>query len=104
MSFTTMPARGIAEATPGVRAGDSTPRGLIQNVAVLRAVPIGAESDCMPDWREGVNVNPTICHGKACIRASCVMISVILDNIAAGIGRAEILPASLPERRFGDSS
>jgi uncharacterized protein (DUF433 family) len=36
-------------------------------------------------------VNPAVCHGKACIRGTRVMISVILDNMAAGVSRAEIL-------------
>jgi uncharacterized protein (DUF433 family) len=51
----------------------------------------GVESRCMQNWRDRVSVNPAICHGKACIRGTRVMVSVILDNIAAGIGRPEIL-------------
>ncbi len=35
------------------------------------------------DWRERITVDPTICHGKACIRGTRVMVSVILDNLAA---------------------
>ena len=48
-----------------------------------------------------MSVNPAICHGKACIRGTRVMVSVILDNIAAGIGRPEIL-ASYPSLRPED--
>ena len=47
-----------------------------------------------------MSVNPAICHGKACIRGTRVMVSVILDNIAAGVGRPEILtsyPSLRPE-------
>jgi len=55
----------------------------------------------MENWRERVSVNPAICHGKACIRGTRVMVSVILDNIAAGIGRAEIL-ASYPSLKPED--
>ena len=54
----------------------------------------------MDNWRERVSVNPAICHGKACIRGTRVMVSVILDNIAAGVGRPEILtsyPSLRPE-------
>jgi len=29
-------------------------------------------------------VNPKICHGKACIRGTRIMASVILDNLAEG--------------------
>jgi uncharacterized protein (DUF433 family) len=54
----------------------------------------------MDNWRDRVSVNPAICHGKACIRGTRVLISVILDNIAAGIDRPQILasyPALKPE-------
>ena len=36
------------------------------------------------DWKERISVDPDICHGKPCIRGTRVMVSVILDNIAAG--------------------
>ena len=36
------------------------------------------------DWRERISVDPEICHGKACIRGTRVMVSVVLDNLAAG--------------------
>ncbi len=41
-----------------------------------------------------------MCHGKACIRGTRIMVPVILDNIAAGVERAEILssyPSLKPE-------
>ena len=36
------------------------------------------------DWRERITVDPGVCHGKACIRGTRVMVSVILDNLASG--------------------
>lgn len=51
-------------------------------------------------WRDRVTVDPGVCHGKACIRGTRVMVSVILDNLAAGMAREEILqsyPALRPE-------
>ena len=45
----------------------------------------------MGTWRERVSVDPDVCHGKACIRGTRVMVSVVLDNIAAGVPRPEIL-------------
>jgi uncharacterized protein (DUF433 family) len=45
----------------------------------------------MPEWQERISVNPQVCHGKACIRGTRVMISVILDNLAAGVPREELL-------------
>jgi uncharacterized protein (DUF433 family) len=45
----------------------------------------------MGNWRERVSVNPAICHGKACIRGTRIMVSVIVDNVAAGVSHQEIL-------------
>jgi uncharacterized protein (DUF433 family) len=36
------------------------------------------------DWRERISINPKICHGKACIKSTRVMVSVLLDNLAEG--------------------
>ena len=36
------------------------------------------------NWQEYIHIDPEICHGRACIRGTRVMVSVILDNIAAG--------------------
>lgn len=38
-----------------------------------------------------VSINPKICHGKPCIRGTRIMVSVILDNLTAGMSRDEIL-------------
>jgi uncharacterized protein (DUF433 family) len=38
----------------------------------------------MEQWRERISAHPKICHGKACIKGTRVMVSVILDNIADG--------------------
>lgn len=36
------------------------------------------------NWRERITADPAVCHGKACIKGTRVMASVILDNLAAG--------------------
>lgn len=36
------------------------------------------------NWRERISVDPAVCHGKACIKGTRVMVSVVLDNLAAG--------------------
>ncbi|MEX0867121.1 MAG: DUF433 domain-containing protein [Pirellulales bacterium] len=46
-------------------------------------------------WQDHISVDPQVCHGKACIQGTRVMVSVILDNLAAGVSRKEIL-ASYP--------
>lgn len=43
------------------------------------------------DWREHITVDQDVCHGKPCIRGTRVMVSVILDNLAAGQTTEEIL-------------
>jgi uncharacterized protein (DUF433 family) len=43
------------------------------------------------DWRERISVDPRICHGKACIKGTRIMISIVLDNLAAGEGVDRIL-------------
>jgi len=37
------------------------------------------------DWRDLIVVDPTVCHGQACIRGTRIMASVVLDNLAAGL-------------------
>ena len=43
------------------------------------------------NWREHITVDPQVCHGQACIRGTRVLVSVVLDNLAAGIQVPEIL-------------
>ena len=43
------------------------------------------------NWREYITVNPSVCHGKACIKGTRIMVSVVLDNLAAGLTVDEIL-------------
>lgn len=52
------------------------------------------------DWRERIMADPTICHGKACIKGTRVPVSVILDNLAAGATPEEMrrdYPSVQPE-------
>ncbi len=43
------------------------------------------------NWQNRISVDPAICHGKACITGTRIMVSVILDNLAAGQTAAAIL-------------
>ena len=52
------------------------------------------------DWREYITVNPNVCHGQACIKGTRIMVSVVLDNLAANVPQEEVLhsyPALTPE-------
>jgi uncharacterized protein (DUF433 family) len=44
----------------------------------------------MENWRRRISVNPAVGHGKACIRGTRIMVSVIVDNIAVGVSRDQI--------------
>ena len=43
------------------------------------------------EWREHITVDPGVCHGQACVKGTRIMVSVILDNLAAGLGQEETL-------------
>lgn len=43
------------------------------------------------NWRERITVDPAICHGKACITGTRVLVSTILDNFADECTENEIL-------------
>jgi len=45
----------------------------------------------MQNWQERIAVNPAVCHGRACIRGTRVLVSTIVDNVAAGVPADEIL-------------
>ena len=36
------------------------------------------------NWSDHIAVDPAVCHGKACIKGTRIMVSVVLDNLAAG--------------------
>ena len=43
------------------------------------------------NWRDRISTDPKVCHGKACITGTRVMVSVILHNLAAGESIANIM-------------
>ncbi len=43
------------------------------------------------NWRDHITVDPNVCHGRPCIAGTRVMVSVVLDNVAAGVSQEEIL-------------
>ncbi|MBU0985653.1 MAG: DUF433 domain-containing protein [Proteobacteria bacterium] len=43
------------------------------------------------DWQDYIVVDSSVCHGKACIKGTRIMVSVILDNLAAGLTLDEII-------------
>ncbi len=47
-----------------------------------------------------ISIDPNVCFGKPCIRGTRIWVSLILDNLAAGISEQELLeeyPQLTPE-------
>jgi uncharacterized protein (DUF433 family) len=54
----------------------------------------------MIDWRHYLTSNPQVCHGQLCAKGTRVLVTVILDSLAEGASRKEILgsyPSLKPE-------
>jgi uncharacterized protein (DUF433 family) len=52
------------------------------------------------NWQDYITVDPAICHGRACIKGTRIMVSVVLDNLVAGLSIKEIItsyPSLTPE-------
>jgi uncharacterized protein (DUF433 family) len=45
----------------------------------------------MVNWREHISVDPEVCHGQACLAGTRIMVSIVLDNLAAGLSVEEVL-------------
>ena len=42
-------------------------------------------------WQDRISVDPMVCHGKACVNGTRILVSVVLDNLASSLSRSEIL-------------
>ena len=45
----------------------------------------------MVDWKEYIKVDPAIAHGQACVNGTRILVSVVLDNLAAGASVDDLL-------------
>ncbi len=43
------------------------------------------------DRRTRISSDPNVCHGKVCVKGTRVMVSVVLDKLAAGESAEDIL-------------
>ena len=55
----------------------------------------------MDNWRDRISADPNVCHGKACIKGTRVMVAVVLDCLAEGMTEEEILK-EYPSLKKGD--
>ena len=54
----------------------------------------------MMDWRDHISADPHVMEGRACIAGTLVRVSVVLDNLASGMSKDELLaefPSLTPE-------
>jgi len=42
-------------------------------------------------WRTRIAADPRVCGGAACVTGTRIMVSVVLDNLAAGLSPGEIV-------------
>ena len=45
----------------------------------------------MSNWQDRIKTDKQVCHGKPCIAGTRIMVSIVLDNLAAGLSRDEIV-------------
>ena len=43
------------------------------------------------NWQDHISFDPGVCHGKPCVKGTRVMVSVVLDNLAAGVDSTMII-------------
>jgi uncharacterized protein (DUF433 family) len=53
------------------------------------------------DWRKHIAIDPSVCHGRACVAGTRVTVASVLDNLADGLSPEEIL-VSYPSLRRDD--
>jgi uncharacterized protein (DUF433 family) len=56
-----------------------------------RSATLKTSEGAVTDWREHLTSDPKVCGGQLCAKGTRVLVTVILDNLAEGLGRDEIL-------------
>lgn len=51
------------------------------------------------NWKERISVRSDICKGRACVAGTRILVSVVLDNLAAGLTPEEIARSYPPLTR-----
>ena len=50
-------------------------------------------------WKDRISVKSDVCKGRACVAGTRVQVSVVLDNLAAGVSLEEIIRSYPPLTR-----
>jgi uncharacterized protein (DUF433 family) len=48
------------------------------------------------NWKERITINPNVCSGRACVAGTRIMVSVVLDNLAARVPPDELIRSYPP--------
>ena len=51
------------------------------------------------NWKERITVDPLVCKGRACVKGTRILASVVLDNLAANRTAEEIMRSYPPLTR-----
>jgi len=51
------------------------------------------------NWKAHISSKPDICKGRACVAGTRILVSVVLDNLAAGLTADEIMQSYPPLTR-----
>jgi uncharacterized protein (DUF433 family) len=47
-------------------------------------------------WKNRISVDPQVCKGRACVKGTRIMVSVVLDNLAADLTHEQIMRSYPP--------
>lgn len=64
-------------------------------------MPEGCETDIVMTWKTRITTNPNQCGGRPCIRGMRIRVIDVLDLLAAGLTRDQILE-ELPDLEADD--
>ena len=53
------------------------------------------------DWKERITINPAQCGGRPCIRGMRIRVQDVLDLLAAGLSREDVIE-ELPDLELDD--
>ena len=43
------------------------------------------------NWQGHISADPEVCHGRACIAGTRILVTAVLDNLAAGLSVEEVI-------------
>ena len=55
-----------------------------ESIFILHPRSINKYKERIMNWKDRISVDPKICHAKVCIKGTRIVVSIILDNLAAG--------------------